>query len=66
VNKEACSYNGIKVKKVIVIAYTLTGLGSGNSWNPGSLTYFTSAKNPDFGIGRLFLCLAITGWYVLG
>lgn len=61
VNKEAAGYNGIKVKKVIVIAYTLTGLGSAIA---GILltSYFTSARSD---LGSEALLPAITA-VVLG
>ncbi len=61
VNKEAAAYNGIKVKKVIVIAYTLTGLGSAIA---GILltSYFTSARSD---LGSEALLPAITA-VVLG
>ncbi len=61
VNVDAALYNGIKVRKVIILSYTLTGLGSAIA---GILltSYFTSARSD---LGSEALLPAITA-VVLG
>lgn len=61
VNKNAARYNGIKVKRVIILTYTFTGLGSAIA---GILltSYFTSARSD---LGSEALLPAITA-VVLG
>ncbi len=67
VNKEAAFYNGIKVKRVIILTYSFTGLGSAIA---GILltSYFTSARS-DLGSEALLPALTavvLGGTNILG